>query len=330
MLQEIKDYVSACEICEKTKVTTNTRTPMQITSTGDSLFDHTFIDFVGPLPESEDGNKYIFTATCNLTKMLVAVPTKDCTAQSTAECLVENVILRYNFPSEISSDNAKNFIANMLKRINALLKIKRILTTVYHPNSNIVERQHRSLNTYLRAYVEENDTRWDKLLKYATFVYNNTVHTTTGFTPHELAHGFKIQIPTSISKSREPFNYDDLAGEIKAKIKQSLEIAKEKLTLRKIANKKIYDRKTNPLDVKVGDLVLMKNFVKANKFDNVYEGPFRVIDVKDQYVTIMKKNKPMKVNKDHLKISKAKHLNPPPEVFPVIEPSENDLVDLFN
>lgn len=218
----------------------------------------------------------------------------------------------------------------MLKRINALLKIKRVLTTVYHPNSNIVERQHRSLNTYLRAYVEENDTRWDKLLKYATFVYNNTVHTTTGFTPHELAHGFKIQIPTSISKSREPFNYDDLAGEIKAKIKQSLEIAEEKLTLRKIANKKIYDRKTNPLDVKVGDLVLMKNFVKANKFDNVYEGPFRVIDVKDQYVTIMKKNKPMKVNKDHLKISKAKHLNPPPEVFPVIEPSENDLVDLFN
>ncbi|XP_055308499.1 uncharacterized protein LOC129572548 [Sitodiplosis mosellana] len=298
----------------KTKTSTNTRTPMQITSTGNSLFDHTYMDFVGPLPETEG----------------VAIPTKDCTAQVTAECLLEHVILRYNFPSILSSDNAKGFHAKVLKKVNSLLSIKRTFSTPYHPSSNIVERQHRTLNAYLRAYSEENDVLWDKQLKYGTFVYNNTVHSTTGFTPHELAHGFTIQIPTSISRYRGPFNYDDLAGEVRAKIKQAIEMAKEKLTKRKITNKRNYDRNTNPIDVHVGDLILMKNFNKSNKFDNVYEGPFRVIEVQENYVTIMKKNKPIKVNKDHIKISKATHANPPPEVFPVIEPTEEDLLDLFS
>lgn len=94
MAQCIKEYVKKCAICEKSKITTNTKIPMQISSLGECLFDHVFMDFVGPIsPISSNGNRYIFTAICDLTKYLIAIPTKDCTALTTAECLIENIFL---------------------------------------------------------------------------------------------------------------------------------------------------------------------------------------------------------------------------------------------
>lgn len=65
-MQDIKEYVKKCPTCEKTKTFTNTKVPMQISSLGEVLFDHTFIDFVGPIPNSSGGHKYIFTGMCDL------------------------------------------------------------------------------------------------------------------------------------------------------------------------------------------------------------------------------------------------------------------------
>lgn len=164
MVQEIKDYVKKCAICEKTKTITNTKVPMQITSLGEVLFDHTFIDYVGPIPSSSSGNKYIFTATCDLTKFLVAVPTVDCTALTAANCLLEHILCRYNFPSRLISDNATSFICQLMKELTKLFAIKKIFSTIYRPSSNIVERQHRTLNAFLRAFTEKNKDNWDDLL----------------------------------------------------------------------------------------------------------------------------------------------------------------------
>lgn len=211
MSEDIANHVKKCAICEKTKVITNTKVPMQISSLGETLFDHTFIDFVGPIPASALNNKYIFTATCDLTKFLVATPTPDCSALTAAQCLLEHIICRYNFPSRIISDNATSFTSQVIKELLNLFQIKKIFATPYHPQSNIVERSHKTLNAYLRAFSDKYKEHWDELLKFGTFVYNNTVHSTTGYTPHELAHGFKIQIPNNLTRPKLSYNYDNLA-----------------------------------------------------------------------------------------------------------------------
>lgn len=126
MVDDIANYVKKCSICEKTKVITNTKVPMQISSLGETLFDHTFIDFVGPIAASATGNKYIFTATCDLTKFLVAVPTIDSSAVTAAKCLLEHIICRYNFPSRIISDNAKDFTSQVIKELTNLFSIRKI------------------------------------------------------------------------------------------------------------------------------------------------------------------------------------------------------------
>lgn len=318
MTSDIGKYISNCNICERAKVTQNIKAPMEISSLGNVLFDYTYIDFIGPIsPESNGGHKYIFTGTCDLTKFVVAVPTRDCTAMTTAKCLLENILLRYNFPSKLISDNAANFNSKTIRELNRLLSIKKIFTTPYHPQSNIVERTHRTLNAYMRSFASGSPD-WHKIIFFATFVYNNTIHSTTGYTPHELVHGHRVQIPTNILKRETPYNYDNLATDIKTNIQLALEEAKKHLMTKKLKNKINYDKTMHDVEIKTDDLILIKSQTKSSKFDNAYNGPYRVIDTNGPYVTVMRKGRPAKIHKNLIKKSVANHTNQPPHNFPII------------
>lgn len=82
------------------------------------------------------------------------------------------------------------------------MEVKQILTTQYHANANNVERHHRTLGHYLRAYTEREQSNWHKYLKFATFTYNNTVNSATGFAPNELVLGHMIELPLKLEKGR--------------------------------------------------------------------------------------------------------------------------------
>lgn len=159
---------------------------------------------------------------------------------------------------------------------------------------------------------------WHKIILFATFVYNNTIHSTTGYTPHELAHGHKIQIPTNVLKRSTPYNYDNLASEIKSNIQLALEKAKEHLMTRKLRNKLNYDKKINNIEIQPDDLILIRAQVKSAKFGNAYHGPYRVMEVRDPYLTIMRRGKISKIHKNLVKKSIANHTSEPPHNFPII------------
>lgn len=272
---------------------------------------------MGPInPPSMDGHKYIFTAICDLTKYMIAIPIRDCSAITTAECLLENLLLKYNFPSKIISDNASNFNSKVIKELLRMLQVKKNFTTPYHPQSNIVERGHRTLNAYLRAFTEKNKEIWHNLLKFAMFAYNNSIHSVTGYTPHELVHGFKIKIPNTLTKPKILYNYDNLADITRNNISNALQIAKEHLYNRKIANKKYYDKNTKELNINVGDMILTKTQNKKEKFQNVYDGPYEVIEAYEDYVQIMRDGRKVKIHKNLIKKSNADLDN---EDFPTID-----------
>lgn len=329
MGEDIEKFVRGCDICEKTKYTTHIKTPMEISSLGEVLFDHTYMDFVGPLRETERQNKYIFTACCDLTKFLVCVPTVDCSSKTTADALMNHVFLRYNFPQKLISDNASNFTSKLITEINKLLKIAKIYTLPYKPQANIVERNHRTLNAYLRAFTSKKDGNWDDKLPYFTFAYNNSIHSTTGLTPHELAHGFKIKIPNSLLSDTTPYSYSEYAQDIKQNIRDAYKLASEHLMATKHKNKAFYDKNTLDSDMEPGDLVLVKKYVRTDKFDNLYDGPFRIHEIKNGTVTIIKGNKHVKIHKNFLKKSIADHNKEPPHPFPIIEMNEDELSELM-
>ena len=188
-----------------------------------------------------------------------------------------------------------------------LFAIKKIFTSRYHAQANLVERSHRTLHSFIRSYINRDKNNCCDILKYATFAYNNTVNSITGQTPHFFAHGFNLQIPTQLTKNKPNYNYDDFAEITRNNIVEALKLAKEKIHAQKLKNKKYYDRKTYEQEIHVGDMVLYKSPVRDHKFQNVYEGPYEVVDASDSYIEILKKNKRIKVHKNHVKKAKANH-----------------------
>lgn len=304
---DVKKFVNECEICEKTKFGINTKVPLQITSTSECPFDHVFIDFVGPItPESADGMKYIFTVTCDLTKYVVLVPTRDMTAVTTAECFIEKIILVHGTPSQVTSDNGTNFTSGTFRELNKKLKSDQITTTPYHPRSNIIERVHRTMNAYLRAFTQQNPQNWNKMLPTAAFSLNNTVHSTTGFTPHHLLYGHEMRLPEMLLRKKPIYNYENYVDIMQSEMHDAWSLAREKLNDRKIANKNQYDKKLNPVSFSIGDLVLLKKDTKKNKFEEVWSGPFIVEEVPSEaYLVVSKDGKRKKTHCDKVKKYKS-------------------------
>lgn len=223
---------------------------------------------------------------------MVLVPTRDCSAVTTAESFIEKVILVHGTPSQVTSDNGTNFTSGLFKELNKKLKTDQITTTPYHPRSNIIERVHRTMNAYLRAFAQQIPKIWNRLLPTAAFSLNNTVHSTTGFTPHHLLYGYEMRMPEMLLRKKPLYNYDNYVDLLQCEMHDAWSLAREKLQNRKVANKNQYDKKLNPITFAVGDLVLLKKETKTNKFEEVWNGPYIVEEVPSEaYVVISKDGK---------------------------------------
>jgi IS30 family transposase len=201
MKQELEDYIRQCETCQKNKITQNkTKMPLKITTTLDVVWEKCALDIVGPLSQTSEGNKYALTFQYELSKYTLVIPIEHQDAVTVAKAFVEEVVLRFGIPQTILTDQGSNFMREMFN-VCKLLKIKKTKCTAYHPQSNgALERTHRVLVEYLRCFILEDQSNWDKWLPYATFVFNTTPHTATGFTPHELMFGRKPNIPGVLQK----------------------------------------------------------------------------------------------------------------------------------
>lgn len=319
LTKDVKEYVENCAICEKSKIHKLTHTPLQITSVANAPFEKIYTDFVGEIkPNSHEGHKYVMTISCDLSKYIIAVPVYDCTAQTAARTIVENVCLVFNIPKIMVSDNGPAFVSETFQEMAKLLEIQHVKTAPYHPQSNgSIERYHRTMGQYLRSFIGHQQDDWHRLMPFFMFSYNNTVNTTTGFSPHELIFGFDIEIPRTIGKSRPSYNYDSYKHELQCHLKNAQKRAKEMIEKRKLANKRAYDTKNHKvLQLKRNDLVLLLNDTPRGKADGKFTGPFRVEEVISPAITKIKKgNKSSIVHNDKLIRSKANHGDKTPPIL---------------
>ena len=138
------------------------------------------MNIVGPLPQSESGNNYILSFQDDLTKFVQCIPIPNQEAETIAKAFVQRIVCVFGLPESIVTDQGTNFLSDLFKRICKLLKITKLQTTPYHPQSNgSLVRFHRTLGDYLRSFVNGDPLNWDTWLEYAAFSYNTTPHTST-------------------------------------------------------------------------------------------------------------------------------------------------------
>ena len=165
----------------------------------------------GTLPETKSGNLYILTIQDNFTKYSLAIPLSNYQASTIADAFVKKFICIFGSPIGVLTDQARDFLSNLLKRLEKRFQIKQFRTTAFHPQSNrSLERSHHVLGEYLKQFVAKN-IEWDDGLELAMFSYNTSVHEGTKFTPYELVFGKLAREPSSepLSQQEKLQNYDD-------------------------------------------------------------------------------------------------------------------------
>jgi len=106
----------------------------------------------------------VLTFQDELSKYTLVIPIEHQNAVTIAKAFVEEVILKFGIPQKILTDQGSNFMREVFT-VCKLLKIKKMKCTAYHPQSNgALERTHRVLVEYLRCFILEDQSNWDKWL----------------------------------------------------------------------------------------------------------------------------------------------------------------------
>jgi len=118
----------------------------------------------------------------------MGVPLPDQTSETIAEVFVDRFICVLEAPKAILTDQGRNFISDLMKKIAKIFRIRKFRTTAFHPQSNgSLERSQYALGEYLKHANEQK--QWDKWISLAIFNYNTSVHEATKHTPYELVFG---------------------------------------------------------------------------------------------------------------------------------------------
>ena len=152
---------------------------------------------------------------------------------------------------------------------------------------------NKSIENYLCHFVAENQDDWDKLLLFAEFAYNNSLHESTGSTPFRLNHGHDPNLPTSFEvyeamhpKNPKPCRRAEKcpgAEEFYKKIQVAIHEARINLEAAQQRQKAYADTKRREVIFKKSDLVLLSTanlHIKKGSTRKLlprFMGPFSVI-----------------------------------------------------
>jgi len=182
--------VSGCETCQRTKIDHGKKTaPLYTNSIPEGPWETISMDLIGPLPESQ-GYDSILNVVDRFSKEMVAIPCHTTlTAEGCARLLMERIFLLRGFPKKIITDRGPQFVSKFMTNLYGLLGIKGNPSTAYHPQTDgQTERLNQELEQYLRIFVNYHQNDWVEWLPFATFSYNDKVHSATGYSPFFLNH----------------------------------------------------------------------------------------------------------------------------------------------
>lgn len=282
--RDVERLVKSCNTCQRTgKPNEKWKAPLVKVPIVMEPFARIVIDLVGPLPKTKSGYKHILTILCPATKFPEAVPLREATSSEVVDALLA-VFSRLGFPAEVQCDQGSVFTSALTTTFLSKCGIKLRHSSVYHPQSNSVERWHSVLKRVLRALCYEQKTEWDLCLPAALFALRTAPHEATGFAPAELMYGRNLRSPIRMIRELWEDQGEDrtvveyvltLLNRMSATqevVKASMEEAQERA-------KRYYDRNARLRRFHVGDKVMILRSCRQNRLQVQWEGPVEVVQV---------------------------------------------------
>src|ERR1044071_5989007 len=171
MFQKVQRYVQTCDKCQrfqgKPSILTGTIEP-----TGP--WERVGVDFIGPLPETKRGNKYIIVAMDYLTRWPEARAMPAATALEASKFIYEDIICRHGIMDIIHTDQRTHFVNEIMEALTKKFHFKHHKVTAYRLQANgLVEGFNKILKQMLRK-LSEGLGDWDEYIPLALFIYRTS------------------------------------------------------------------------------------------------------------------------------------------------------------
>lgn len=280
--KDVETFVRTCDACKRVgKSTDRLKAPMKLVPVITEPFRRLVIDIVGPLPQTQSGYRYILTALCPATKFPEAVPLKELSSTSVVDALL-SIFARVGFPAEIQSDQGSIFTSALTTTFFEKCGITLVHSSVYHPQSNSVERLQSVLKRVLRALGVEQSRDWEACLPAAMFALRTAPDESTGFSPAELVYGRTLRTPLRMLRESweghgENQTVVEYVLELLTRLNDAKGIVEENMKRAQQKAKAYYDRSAKLRTFKVNDRVMILVPSRKNKLDVQWEGPARVV-----------------------------------------------------
>jgi transposase InsO family protein len=209
------------------------------------------------LLKQKGGNRVILTIVNDATRYPEAFALKSCDAESVANALLQ-LCSRVGIPKVILTDQGSNFTSQLMKDLIAVLKLKGVTTSPYHPQANGKTERFNG-----KKLCSKEESEWDTPLPYALFAYREVPHEEMGFSPFEVLYGRPVRGPTQVIKEfmageeEIQMSVIEHVARIREKLKDITLQVHDNLSRRKHFVKQWYDKSVTDRRFYPGDEVLV-------------------------------------------------------------------------
>jgi len=117
------------------------------------------------------------------------------------------------------------------------------------------------------------------------FAVRDTPQDSTGFTPFELLYGYRVRTPMTLlkiiwtgeEKDSEVKTAYQYVVDLRERIEETCELAKNELSKVQVRNQKYYTWRTRERKLHVGDSMLLLLPTEQNKLTLAWRGPYKVV-----------------------------------------------------
>ena len=260
--KQVTHWAKTCLNCQRSKVQTHAKMPLQPFAPVSKRFDHVHIDLVGPLPESQ-GFKYLVTIVDRFTRWPEAIPIRDIEARTVAKAYVANWVARFGVPSQMTSDRGTQFVSELWTAMSNLLGTDLHPTTAYHPQANgLVERLHRTLKASLKTRL--TGPNWVDELPWVLLGLRTAPKEDLNASPAELVYGATLTVPGDFVQDAPEAPTNELLRQLRERVSHLRPVP---------ASNHGRTRSHVPAGLRAAKFVFVRRDFKKSPLQTPYDGP---------------------------------------------------------
>ena len=185
------------------------------------------MDFIMHLPKIRVGYDSLLVIVDYVTKMMILRPTHSIAiAVVNARIFMDAVVREHGLLRVIVSNRDTKFTSSFWREVCKVMGTTRAMSLGFHPQTDgQTERANRSIEEMLWVYMGKHQNDWDDRLGMIEFAYNNSIHSSSGFTPFYLCYGRHPVSPVNLLSQVESKNEaaDSFLRQLEADLAQALE-----------------------------------------------------------------------------------------------------------